>query len=205
MELYMAHAPLLIYMLADHLDAVLATGEDIMARGSQWRKLADKPGEPAGFVMRQRKIADEIRGLELMLVAHILKGRNHALTLAECDSRFRVIGKLFAFGTVTLLDAVEESGDARSMDFDTGDEIIAYVRSRGLIASSAAATCMSLDLTIDDSFLVAKRMPIGPLLNMAAAFLDALNVQYDLFVEEKPVAKKALLLDLDESEHAPLS
>ena len=39
------------------------------------------------------------------------------------------------------------------------------------------------DLTIDDSFLVAKRIALGPLLDMTAAFLDALDSQYELFVE----------------------
>jgi hypothetical protein len=200
-----AAAPLSVYMLADHLDAALAAGEDIMARGSQWRALAEKPGDPAEYAGRQRKIADEIRSLELMLVARILKARSHALTLSDYDDRFRAVGKLFASGTAILLDAVEESGDARSIDFDTGDDVVAYVRSRGLIAPDAAAIRNASDLTIDDSFLVAKRMALGPLLDMAAAFLDALDIQYELFVEEEPVATKALLLELDEMDRVPLN
>jgi hypothetical protein len=200
-----AQAPLSVYMLADHLDAALAAGEDIMARGVQWRDLAEHAGEPEDFIARQRKIADEIRALELMLVARILKARTHALALAEYDDRFRMLARLFAAGTAILLDAVTESGDARGVDFDTGDEIIAYVRSRGLIAPDAAAIRTASDLTIDDSFLVAARMALGPLLDMAAAFLDALDIQYDLFVEEAPVAKKTLSLDLDEADRLPLN
>lgn len=205
MKLGGAQAPLSVYMLADHLDAALAAGEDIMVRGHQWRDLAEQTVEPAEFAIRQRKIADEIRALELMLVARILKARTHAVTLSEYDDRFRMLGRLFASGTAILLDAVEESGDAREIDFDTGDEIIAYVRSRGLIAPDAAAILKSSDLTIDDSFLVAARMALGPLLDMAAAFLDALDVQYDLFVEEAPVAKRTLLLDLDDADRLPLN
>lgn len=200
-----AHAPLSVYMLADHLDAALAAGEDIVARGSQWRALAEQPGDPAAFVTRQRKIVDEIRVLELVLVGRILKARTHALTLAEYDDRFRVVGRLFASGTAVLLDAVEESGDARSTDFDTADEVIAYVRGRGLIAPDAPVVRRATDLTIDDNFLVAKRIALGPLLDMAAAFLDALDVQYELFVEEAPAAAKPFRLDLDESDRAPLN
>ena len=196
-----AQAPLSVYMLADHLDAALAAGEDIMARGIQWRDLAEHNAEVEDFISRQRKIADEIRALELMLVARILKARMHAITLAEYDDRFRMVGRLFAAGTAILLDAVAESGDARGVDFDSGEEIIAYVRSRGLIAAIRTAS----DLTIDDSFLVAGRMALGPLLDMAAAFLDALDVQYDLFVEETPVAKTTLSLDLDEADRLPLN
>ncbi|MBS0235681.1 MAG: hypothetical protein JSR99_19610 [Proteobacteria bacterium] len=205
MNQHATHAPLSVYMLADHLDATLAAGEDIVARGSQWRTLAETRGDPAEFVARQRKIVDEIRVLELMLVGRILKARTHALTLAEYDDRFRVVGKLFASGTAILLDAVEESGDARSSDFDTADEVIAYVRSRGLIAPDAAVVRRAADLTIDDTFLVAKRMALGPLLDMAAAFLDALDVQYELFVEEGPALAKAPMLELDESERLSLN
>ncbi|MBS0251092.1 MAG: hypothetical protein JSR78_08505, partial [Proteobacteria bacterium] len=149
MKLGGAQAPLSVYMLADHLDAALAAGEDIMVRGSQWRELAQHTSEPADFATRQRKIADEIRALELMLVARVLKARTHAVTLSEYDDRFRALGRLFASGTAILLDAVAESGDARELDFDTGDEIIAYVRSRGLIAPDAAAIRKASDLTID--------------------------------------------------------
>ncbi len=198
-------APLSVYMLADHLDAALAAGEDIMARGHKWRDLAEKPGEPETFATRQRKLAEEIRGLELMLVARVLKARSHALSLANYDDRFSAVGKLFASGTAILLDAVEESGDARSADFDTGDEIVAYVRGRGLIAPDAAAVLVAADLTIDDSFLVAKRMALGPLLDMSAAFLDALDIQYELFVEEEPVAAKRRLFDLDDGERVSLN
>ncbi len=55
-------APLAVYMLADHLDAALAAGEDLVARGSDWRSLAEKPGDPAAFANRQRGIVEEIRG-----------------------------------------------------------------------------------------------------------------------------------------------
>ncbi len=198
-------APLAVYMLADHLDAALAAGEDLVARGSDWRSLAEKPGDPAAFANRQRGIVEEIRGLELMLIARILKARTHAGALAEYDDRFRAIAKLFVSGTAILLDAVKESGDARVTDFDTADGVVAYVRSRGLIAPDAPAVRAASDLTIDDNFLVAKRIALGPLLNMAAAFLDALDIEYELFVEEVPPAANARLPDLDEGGRAPLN
>jgi hypothetical protein len=39
---------------------------------------------------------------------------------------------------------------------------------------------------------------------MAAAFLDALDVQYDLFVDDEPTQRGAPKLDLDEGERAVL-
>ncbi|CAA2141771.1 hypothetical protein [Hyphomicrobium sp. ghe19] len=198
-------APLSVYMLADHLDAALAAGEDLMARGGDWRALTETPADPSDFILRQRAVAEEVRSFELMLVARILKARSHASSLAECDDRFRAIAKLFVSGTAILLDAVEESGDARASDFDTADDIVAYVRSRGLIAPDAPAMRVASDLTIDDNFLVAKRIALGPLLDMAAAFLDALDVQYDLFGGDAPVTSSVRTADAEESERARLN
>lgn len=198
-------APLSVYMLADHLDAALAAGEDLMARGGDWRALTETPADPSDFILRQRAVAEEVRSFELMLVARILKARAHASSLAECDDRFRAIAKLFVSGTAILLDAVEESGDARATDFDTADDIVAYVRSRGLIAPDAPAIRVAADLTIDDNFLVAKRIALGPLLDMAAAFLDALDVQYELFGGDAPVTSNTRTADADESERARLN
>jgi hypothetical protein len=198
-------APLSVYMLADHLDAALAAGEDLMARGGDWRALTETPTDPSDFILRQRAVAEEVRSFELMLVARVLKARTHASSLAECDDRFRAIAKLFVSGTAILLDAVEESGDARATDFDTADDIVAYVRSRGLIAPDAPAMRVASDLTIDDNFLVAKRIALGPLLDMAAAFLDALDGQYELFGGDAPVTTSVRTADLDESERARLN
>ena len=47
-------APLSVYMLADHLDAALAAGEDLMARGGDWRALAETPADPSDFILQQR-------------------------------------------------------------------------------------------------------------------------------------------------------
>lgn len=188
-------APLAVYMLADHLDAALAAGEDLIARGGDWRQLAEhhseQPAETANddvatFAAAQREVAEDVRSFELMLTARILKAREHARALAAVDARFAAVANLFVSGTGLLVDAAEESGDARSIDFDTGDGLVAYIRSRGLIAPTAAGVSHASQLTIDDSFLVARRIALGPLLDMASAFLDALDTQYDLFLVEAP-------------------
>ncbi len=177
-------APLPVYLLADHLDGVLAAGEDLVTCGADWRNLAENPGEPETFASSQRAIAEDVRGYELILIAHAIKAREHARTLSQTDKRFAPIAELFVGGTAILMDAVSECGDATDDDFDTGDGLVAYVRSRGLIAPDAANVTNPAQLTIDDSFLVAKRLALGPLLDMAAAFLDALDTQYDLFIAD---------------------
>ena len=205
MSRYAARAPLSVYLLADHLDGALAAGEDLVARGHDWRSLAEDPGEPSEFATRQRRITEDVRGLELMLIARVLKARTHALSLAEVDDRFRAVGTLFASGTAVLLDAVSECGDARGDDFETGDDIVSYVRGRGLIAPDAADVRAAAELTIDDSFLVAKRIALGPLLDMASAFLDALDSQYELFVETGPERAPRLRIEPDERDRLSLN
>lgn len=171
-------------MLADHLDAVLAAGEDLVARGADWRSLLEMPGIIQSFARRQRDIAEDVRGLELILMARLLKARDHAKALAQMDTRFEAVARLFVSGTAILLEAVEESGDATAEDFETGDGLVAYLRGRGLITAQARALANSDELVIDDNFLVAKRTPLGPLLDMSAAFLDALDIHYELYAEE---------------------
>ena len=211
-------APLAVYMLADHLDGALAAGEDLIARGCDWRTLADAVGDdtleaathtdgPALFASRQRAIAEDVRSFELMLIARVLKAREHAHSLADIDTRFAPIANLFASATAILLDAVADCGDARGIDFDTGDSLTAYVRGRGMIAPGASGVTASVQLTIDDNFLVAQRVTLGPLLDMAAAFLDALDSQYDLFVEP-PRGKERVrvsMSDLDIGESMALN
>ncbi|MCB1484649.1 MAG: hypothetical protein KDJ17_07140, partial [Hyphomicrobiaceae bacterium] len=63
------HTPLSVYMLADHLDAALAAGEDLVARGGDWRQLLDAPGNMQTFPQRQRAIVEDIRGLEMIAIA----------------------------------------------------------------------------------------------------------------------------------------
>ena len=205
MSKYATRAPLSVYLLADHLDGALAAGEDLVARGHDWHTLAENPGEPSEFSVHQRRIAEDVRSFELMLIARILKARAHALSLAEVDDRFRAVGNLFASGTAVLNDAVTECGDARGEDFETGDDIVSYIRSRGLIAPDAADVRGAAELTIDDSFLVAKRIALGPLLDMASAFLDALDSQYELFVETGPERAPRLRIEPDERDRLSLN
>ena len=182
-------APLSVYMLADHLDAALAAGEDLIARGHDWRALADGSQADAAFAFAQRELAEDVRGYELMLTARIMKAREHAHALALIDTRFAAIANLFVGGTAILLDSVNEAGDARDEDFETGDAIVAYIRSRGLIAPEASNVLLPAQLMIDHQFLVAKRLALGPLLDMAGAFLDALDTQYELFNEDSEAAQ----------------
>ena len=201
-----AIAPISVYLLAEHLDGALAAGEDLVSRGAAWRALMEDPVSAQNFASGQRAIAEDVRALEFILIARTIKSREHARVLSEVDARFSAIAKLFVSGTAILTDAVSECSDATEADFETGDNLIAYIRGRGLIAPGAAFVSKADSLTIDDSFLVAKRIALGPLLDMSAAFLDALETHYELFLEEpEKLAAPSSRADFGRRERAPLN
>jgi len=173
-----------VYLLAEHLDAALAAGEDLHNVRYVW--LGPLPREPEGIAQiraGQRDAVERIRTLELALLSRILMGRERAGDLATADERFSAIAGLYVSTTAILVEAIDECADSTAIDFDTGDGLTAYVRSRGLIGEDAPALDDASPITIDDEFLVARRLRLGVLLDLVSAFLDALEVEYILFVE----------------------
>ena len=53
---------------------------------------------------------------------------------------------------------------------------------RGMVAPDAAALSDTAPLVAGENFLIAKRIPLGPLMDLIATFLDTLEAEYDLFV-----------------------
>lgn len=180
------NVPVSAYLLADHLDAALAAGEDLLA-------ISASPGagaamafghEIAGVRAGQRRLVENIRSLELALVARLLRARERAGELAATDARFKAIASLFVGGTAPLVDAVAECGDASELDFDTADDTLAYLRQRNLVAGDAEMLEDGAKIDIEDDFLVARRIALGPLLDLTASFLDALELHFDLYEVE---------------------
>lgn len=177
-------APPSVYLLAEHLDAALAAGEDLAKVRYVWfGPLPREADEIAEIRAGQREAIEKIRTLELALLSRILKAREWATVLAGLDENFSAVARLYVSATATLVDAVEEYADFTAVDFDTGKNLTAYVRSRGLIAEEAPALTDSTPVAANDAFLVARRVPLGVLLDLVSTFLDALEGQFDLFVE----------------------
>ena len=173
------------YMLADHLDAALAAGEDILAAGRRGALAASEAAPGAEL----RTGVELVRALELALITRVLKAREWSKTLDKVDPQFHTIGKLFQSGTVSLVDALAEFADATEADFETGDGITAYFRSRGVIDAEAPALAASQSVVITESFRLTGRIELGALLDLIAAYLDALEDQFVLF--HAPAAEAA--------------
>jgi hypothetical protein len=179
--------PPLVLLLADHLDAVLAAGEDILKlevdiEAARKADGATGPWERFGDVVALAKL------YELTIVSRVLQARNRCAELARQIGRdgeaFAAMLGLFAGGTAVLEEAVAELANRAAADFDMGLDPLAYLRTRNVMPADAGSLAGSARLLIGEDFLVARRIELGPLLDMSAALLDALDVAYSLFDEE---------------------
>jgi len=181
-----------VYLLAEHLDAALAAGEDLVRVRFQWDgpppcEMKDIEAIRAG----QRAAAEELRTFEMALIARVLQAREWAAQLGADDDRLRTIARLFVSGSASLIDAVAECGDSSADDFDTGGDVTSFLRSRGLLAADAPALPDAAVIATDDAYLVARRVPLGVLLDLVAAFLDALEAAFDLFIARASEGERA--------------
>ncbi|CFX49444.1 conserved protein of unknown function [Candidatus Filomicrobium marinum] len=177
--------PPCVYLVADHLDAALAAGEDLIAAAQSWQ-----PGEccdPA-IVGVQRWTLSRVMTYEMALVTRVVKAREHVADLADAAPHFRPLAQLFVSGTRDLYEALKVIGDTAALDFDTGDGTIAYLRSRGLIAADAPGLADYAPLTVNDDFLVASRIPLGVVLDLISEFIEALDAQFELYPDEPEFA-----------------
>ena len=98
-----------------------------------------EPDDIAELRAGQRGAIERIRTFELALLSRVIKGREWATEVGLSEERFAMMARLYLAGTVILLDAVAECADVSAADFDSGDGLLAYVRSRGMIAEDAPA------------------------------------------------------------------
>jgi hypothetical protein len=185
-----------VTLLADHLDAALAAGEDLVAVASAWPPAAAPrrhatSADIARLRHAQRATVEAVRAAEMRLLGRVLKARERAEELARIASPFKPLVRLFAAGTAVLADAVPACGDAAEHDFASGDSLLAYWRSRGLVDDETASLADDAVLTIDDAFLVAGLAPLGVVMDLVAMLLDALDAHYDLYPETMAAADTA--------------
>jgi hypothetical protein len=182
-------APAVVYLLADHLDAALAAGEDLLKSQLSWNVGDARLSDGLNEQRRQERAAiEEARSIEMVLLARILKSRECAHELAKSDSFFKLITRLYTSGTEVVADAASELSDETAHAFDAGDGVTGYLRSRGLIDADAAAPLEAASLTITETYRVAGRMELGPLLDLVAMFLDTLETHYDLYDQPQRTA-----------------
>jgi hypothetical protein len=168
-----------LHLLRDHLDAVLALGEDLLAK-ELTLAAPDQPGL-RGWLRHTRGLEaflGSLRTLEYAMTARLLQARSRAAELRGGDARLRPLLALFAAGTAPLVDAAAELGETEARAFDGEDADLAFLRSRGLLAADAAGLDLTPRLVVNDDYHVAGRIPLGTLLDLIATFLETLDRLY---------------------------
>ncbi|MGH6815658.1 MAG: hypothetical protein ACREC6_08135 [Hyphomicrobiaceae bacterium] len=177
--------PPIVYLIADHLNGVLAAGEKLLAS----RLDLFVPVSTADVVRLQRdlrRFIADLGVLEMTAVVRALQARRQAGELRRSDPRLRPIAALFVAGTTPLADAIAEFGDAAAVDFHAGDDTIAHLRRRGVIADDAGSLLGLRELVVTETYRLAGHIEMRPLMDLAATFLDVLDLHYEIW--ERPSA-----------------
>jgi len=168
-----------LYLLRDNLEATLALGEDLLS-AELTLPAQDRPG--LRDWIRQTRDLDgflgSLRTLEYAMTARLLQARKWAEDLRRSDARLKPLIALFAAGTVPLVDAAAELGDTDARDFDCDDAALTFLRRRGMLAPDAAGLELVSRFAVGEDYQVAGRIGLGPLLDLAATFLDTLDTLY---------------------------
>lgn len=175
-----------LYWLVEHLDAALAAGDQLMSLSLEVTEPTPTmgPRRLRTRVARFIRFVSQVRNLEASLIAHILQARRRVAELPRGRGPLRLLLDPFTSGTTVLLDAVAEYGDPAGFAFNTGADRLAYLRARGLIASDSGALMPVTMFEIGESFRVAGRIELGPLLELVEAFLNALNTEFGIWHEQ---------------------
>lgn len=176
-----------IYRLSDHLDATLAMGEDLLAQ-------AIKVAQPvtgdanAQIADRQNALADyarTVRALELGMTARILQARVRAKDVRNTHPEFAPLVGLFIGGTAPLADAVAGIdgglGDVSALALTSGPDVLVFLKTRGLVDSQMRSLAGLTSLAASEGYLLGERIHLGTLMDMIAAFLEGLDLAFDVY------------------------
>lgn len=167
-----------IYLLADHLDAALAAGEDLLAETLPAE--ADRVSVDASADMLPAFVTRLAR-FEAALIARVLQARRRASELPRLEPHMRPVLQLLVSQSESLLAIIDQFGDTAEQRFLTGDDPLAFLRSRGVLGDEAAALPRFETLKVTDRYKLAGTVEMGPLLDMISGALEALDIAYDLF------------------------
>ncbi len=177
------NTPGCVYLLADHLDMLLAAGEDLQKL--EFRNLThDSHAEENSCSLQQ--FVRRTRELESAAIGRLMCARSQASQLEDEDDRFALLARLFQSGTAHVSDVLEKFRNPETTAFDFGDDPIGYLKSRGLLDEDAGCLSIVEQLSIGEDFLVGGHIELGALLDLSAQFLDSLDSQFELFPEVPP-------------------
>ena len=169
-----------VFLLAEHLDMILAAIEDL-----QSCRPPILPANPRRVGAKPRvSLMQYVGDLQVRETAAIVRvGRARALTreLVRKDNRFAMLGGLFVGGTAALDEAVQRMIDTTGNAFASGGDPVGYLRSRGVIDEEVGSLKAGAEIEVSDTFRLAGEIEVGPLIDLVATFLNTIELHFDLF------------------------
>lgn len=203
-----------IALVADHLDAVLAIGEDLLGERLPPRAdLDDVDAERAPYALDQ--FVRQLRQREAALLLRLLQCRR---LLADIDAGGRTLksaATLFRAQTDALSDLIAKATREEARAIPAPVDSHSYLRSRSVIAPEAAQLSPFEAAGVTEAFRLGGVAPLGAIMDMVAALLDLLDSHFDLYGEddgivgamdnsqpEPPVAADAAMTEASETSEA---
>lgn len=168
-----------VSLLADHLDAALAAGEDLLA--ARLSSVADRDVGGDGSDEDLLPFIMELRRHEASVIARLLQARRRAMEIDRLEGHVQSVVKLFVANTSGLVDLVATFGDTTVRRFDGADDPHAFLRRRGVLGQEQGALPRFEALTVSETFRVGGVLELGHLLDLCATFLDVLDRHYSLY------------------------
>ena len=168
-----------VLMLADHLDATLALAEDLVAL-----KLNEqKPDEPDPRSPAVVGFAQKVRALELGITSRLIQARRRGKELVLPQQEIMRLVDVFVGGTAIVENAVSADalGETEALALATGPAALDFLKMRGVVAQDLAVMDDIDALAVGEEYAALGMLPLGPLMDMMAAVLDALDLAFDLY------------------------
>ncbi|MGI9479154.1 MAG: hypothetical protein ACR2PI_20795 [Hyphomicrobiaceae bacterium] len=169
-----------VFLLAEHLDMILAAIEDLQAcRPSLIPGNPQRVGAPPQVSLA--RYVEELKGHEMAAIMRVLRARDLTRELVRRDNRFATLGGLFVGGTAALDEAVQRMVDKTGNAFTTGGDPIGYLRARGMVDEEAGGIGPNQSLKGTEAFKLAGSIEMGPLIELVETFLNTIELHFDLF------------------------
>ncbi len=168
-----------IHLLADHLDTALAVGEDLLALVLPPRADLDE-ADPETAPEAIDQFVRRLRELEAALLMRVLQARRRATEIGRADAALRAAANLFRAQTAALVELIE-TADRRDYSGGAGQNSLAYLRSRGLLAPESAAPSPYESLVVTEDVRIGGVAALGLLLDLVSSLLDLLDAHFGLY------------------------
>jgi hypothetical protein len=180
----------LVYLLADHLDAALAMGEDLLTEVVALDRSAPDAVQQVGMhaILRETRelqaFIATVRTLELAMTARVLQARRVAGELKQRQTQLRPLVQLFEAGTTVLIDV---AGSLQKPDkaFEFGGTVSAFLSSRGLAATPEQLAAVNGRLAVGEEMFLHGQIRLGTLMDLIATTIDSLDRIFDLYASAR--------------------